>query len=75
MPIYEFRCKECGEVFEERRPMSRADDKAVCSSGHQATVRMLPVFASIGRAEASPLTACGSPSPGSCGSGCACQAN
>jgi putative FmdB family regulatory protein len=30
MPTYEFRCDTCGQVFEERRPLARAGEPAVC---------------------------------------------
>jgi putative FmdB family regulatory protein len=30
MPIYEYKCPQCGETFELRRPMSQATDPAQC---------------------------------------------
>lgn len=30
MPIYEYRCTECGEIFEDVRRVSRRDDMADC---------------------------------------------
>ncbi len=30
MPIYTYECEKCNEVFEEMRPISKADDKAYC---------------------------------------------
>jgi putative FmdB family regulatory protein len=73
MPLYEFRCRTCDEAFEVRRPMSEANDPATCSAGHDDSVRLLSVFASVGASSAGP-----SPSPaprmtgGGCGSGCGC---
>ncbi len=32
MPIYEYKCPQCGETFELRRPMSQATDPAQCPS-------------------------------------------
>lgn len=30
MPLYEYQCPSCGEVFEMRRPMSQASEPAPC---------------------------------------------
>ena len=30
MPIYEFRCKDCGNKFEVKLPMSKAGEKQNC---------------------------------------------
>lgn len=66
MPIYEFRCRECGTVFEAIRPVGDEGDGLRCpacgSSGHD---KQFSVFAasSPGRA------AEGCPSAASCGSG------
>ncbi len=48
VPLYEFKCKECDDTFEVRRPMSEASDPAVCPQGHDGAVRLLSVFASVG---------------------------
>jgi putative FmdB family regulatory protein len=66
--VYEYRCRSCDDVFEVRRPMSQADEPAVCPSGHDDAVRLLSVFAAVGAAESS---AAGAPA-GPCGGGCAC---
>ncbi len=31
MPIYEYRCKECSQIFELRRPYSEANEGATCT--------------------------------------------
>lgn len=68
MPLYEFKCRTCGNVFEERRPMAEAGDPATCPDGHDNAVRLLSVFASVGGASA---TAAPAPTGGSCcGGGC-----
>jgi putative FmdB family regulatory protein len=75
VPVYEFRCSTCHAVFDERRPMSDADAPATCPDGHGGARRLLPVFATPGRAVApAPMTGglCGAPVAGGCGSGCAC---
>lgn len=32
MPLYEFHCHDCGEVFTVRRPFAAAKDSAACPS-------------------------------------------
>ena len=72
MPVYEFRCSTCDALFDERRPMARADAPATCPDGHVGARRLLPVFATVGLAAAPPPGSCGAPVAGGCGSGCAC---
>ncbi|MQY29141.1 FmdB family zinc ribbon protein [Nocardia aurantia] len=69
MPTYAYRCRECTDTFELRRPMSEAGAPASCPDGHTDTVKLLTTFA---------LTGSGAPSPapaptgggGCCGGGC-----
>jgi putative FmdB family regulatory protein len=74
MPLYEFRCRTCDEPFEVRRPMSEANAPATCPAGHDDSVRLLSVFASVGAPSTSSSPA---PAPrmggGGCGSGCGCH--
>jgi len=75
MPIYEFRCSDCGRRFEARRPAEQSDAAApACPDGHTATRRILSVFATAGRSGSSDVAAEGafSDSAGGCGPGCAC---
>ena len=73
MPLYDFRCRECDEVFELRRSMAEADVPATCPAGHTSTVRLLPMFASTGRATAGSSASLPSgPPAGGCGAGCGC---
>ncbi|HEY2214668.1 MAG TPA: zinc ribbon domain-containing protein [Acidimicrobiales bacterium] len=65
MPVYDFRCRTCDTVFDERRPMADADEPAACPQGHMGAVRLLPIFATTGLAA--------QPSTGGCGGGCACH--
>lgn len=69
MPLYEFKCKTCDSVFEERRSMAEANSPATCPQGHDSTVRLLSVFASLG---ASASTSMPAPTSGGscCGGGC-----
>lgn len=70
VPTYEYRCLECDDRFELRRPVGEADHAATCPGGHVGARRLLSVFAAAGRA--------GAPSPsgggGCCGGGCGCGA-
>ncbi|MER3452897.1 MAG: FmdB family transcriptional regulator, partial [Chloroflexota bacterium] len=50
MPVYEYRCLDCGERFELMRPAADADAPASCPAGHGRAMRLLSVFASVGRA-------------------------
>lgn len=46
MPIYEYRCEDCGEVTEGLRSMSSADEPIACEHcGSQKTQRVQSVFA------------------------------
>jgi putative FmdB family regulatory protein len=72
VPLYDFRCRECGDTFEVRRPMAESDAPAECPSGHLDTVKLLPLVAVGGRAgaERSPTPAGGG--GGCCGGACGC---
>ena len=74
MPRYEYRCRTCDDTFELRRSMAEASDPATCANGHDDTVRLLSVFASVGASSGSSSPA-SAPAPrrgGGCGSGCGC---
>ncbi|HUC06257.1 MAG TPA: FmdB family zinc ribbon protein [Acidimicrobiales bacterium] len=73
MPTYEFRCTTCDAVFDERRTMAAADEPARCPRGHVGATRLLPVFATTGRADQPAGAMCGAPVAGGCGGGCACH--
>jgi putative FmdB family regulatory protein len=67
VPLYDYRCRTCDEVFEVRRSM--ADDAPVaCPSGHADTVKLLAFAAVGGRATPGPGGAY--PAPGAGGGGC-----
>ena len=52
MPLYEYRCGECGAKFELLRPMSQADAMATCPfCGSTETRRALSLFAARSRSE------------------------
>lgn len=70
VPTYEFRCRTCDARFELRRSMAEASDPASCPAGHDDTVRLLSVFASIS-ADRAPAAAAPS-GGGCCGGACGC---
>jgi len=45
MPLYEYRCQECGHEFEELVPFSAADDVACEKCGSKRTERLVSGFA------------------------------
>jgi|TARA_B100002003_G_C13608663_1_gene313160 putative FmdB family regulatory protein len=46
MPVYEYRCFECGAQFERRLPFSKADAKLPCPTcGKAHAEKMLSTFA------------------------------
>jgi len=72
--VYEFRCTTCDVRFEERRPMSGANEPATCPDGHAGAVRLLSVFASVGGTAASASAPAPTARPaGGCGGHCACH--
>src|SRR5215472_15541954 len=50
VPRYEYRCRACGDTFEQTRPMSQSGDPATCPQGHDDTVKLLSTVAVGGRA-------------------------
>ncbi|MGH3443064.1 MAG: FmdB family zinc ribbon protein [Nitriliruptorales bacterium] len=71
MPMYEYRCRACGETFEALRSQGEADAPVACCRGHEDTIRLLSLVARpAGTSEpaASGGGAC-------CAAGCACGKN
>jgi putative FmdB family regulatory protein len=57
MPMYEYRCEECGEVFEQLRPMAYADQGVVCPACESERVeRLLSTFVSASCASSGRFT-------------------
>ncbi|HTQ56433.1 MAG TPA: zinc ribbon domain-containing protein [Bryobacteraceae bacterium] len=49
MPLYEYRCENCGEQFEKLRRMSEADEGVECPRCESDEVeRLLSSFATAG---------------------------
>jgi putative FmdB family regulatory protein len=66
MPIYEYKCKKCGKLFEEL--VSRAGDKNMpcpeCKSSE--TQKQMSVFGALGASSGElPMPSCGSSCAGS----------
>jgi putative FmdB family regulatory protein len=66
MPLYEYRCKSCGESFEKMIRFSEADRSPTCPACQsQDTQKKISVFASHGSSSGQAVSSSGS----SCGSG------
>ena len=49
MPIFEFKCKRCGTVFESLCFRSSGEDKGACPScGSDDSEKLMSTFASVG---------------------------
>jgi putative FmdB family regulatory protein len=63
MPIYEYSCKNCGEVFEEFQSIGASNEKVNCPKcGTPRPERILSAFSSSG------VSSMGAVSGGGCGS-------
>ena len=76
VPLYDFRCRTCGDTFEVRRSMVDASAPADCPAGHADTVKLMPLVAVGGRADAG-AGSVAAPGPaagggGCCGGACGC---
>jgi len=66
MPLYEYRCKDCGHVFEKMVRFSEADRAPICPTCHsQETHKKVSAVASFGSSSGSAGFSSGS----SCGTG------
>jgi putative FmdB family regulatory protein len=63
MPIYEFRCSQCGNEFETLVFISREEAVSCTVCGSKETKKILSAFARTGL-EKSLGASCGSSSPG-----------
>ncbi len=67
MPLYEYRCKTCGHVFEKMMRWSEADRSPVCPNCQgQDTQKKMSHIASVGSGASNP-SGSGSSSCGSSG--------
>ena len=73
MPLYEYQCDRCGELFELLRPAARSDEAAGCPQCQQLGARRVPsAFATVTRGgngngrSAPSSSSCGSCAASSC---------
>lgn len=73
MPLFEYRCSNCGETFEELVPSLDRDAVTTCRHcGSPSVQRLLSTFAvqrasgALAAAEPGPCGACGAPQRGAC---------
>jgi len=68
MPIYEYRCRDCGHRFEVLQRLGQGADGLVCPGcGAEPVEKVFSTFAAAGANSAkSAATSCGAPG---CGSG------
>lgn len=74
MPIYEYRCTNCGLNFEKLRSMSEVDKETLCPACRSKAERLLSRFACFTKSEVgtsavggSSCSGCGGGSCSSCG--------
>ncbi|HAI11808.1 MAG TPA: zinc ribbon domain-containing protein [Phycisphaerales bacterium] len=75
MPVYEYRCHDCGHLTEELRTMSAADEPVVCGECQSKdTSRVQSVFSASGGSSTvpdccpvGPMTGGGCCGGGACG--------
>ncbi len=69
MPLYDFRCEECGARFERRLSFSQSDTAVACPTcASQQTRRLLSAVAVLGVGSSA-----GAAEGGGCGCGGACS--
>jgi len=64
MPVYEYRCPDCGLKFELLRPMSAATEPVPCKRCNNMARRVMSVFAAFSTGDG------GEPAPVAGSSGC-----
>lgn len=72
MPLYEYRCQDCGQRHDRRRSYQEADEPTPCPACHSVrSRRLLSIFAYTGgeRSSASSGGGCAGCSAGNC-AGC-----
>ena len=76
MPIYEYKCQECGKVFEELVSVGSERGFACpsCSSAKTTKIMSATGLISVSQGASAPSSPCGShcPSGGSCAMGGGC---
>ena len=71
MPIYEYRCADCGSKFDKRLSMAAADSPVNCPDCGAQARRLLSVFAAFRKAEGGQTVSVGGGCAGCSGGSCA----
>ncbi len=72
MPIYEYRCHNCGTQFEKMTTMAKADETPCKQCGSDDTERLLSVFGVSSSQKSSPCSDGACDLPPSCAGGQGC---
>ena len=73
MALYEYRCNDCGAVFDLLRPMAERHLAAVCPSCEsRESMPLISRVAAGARSDSGPSVAPQGSAGGCCGGGCAC---
>jgi len=73
MPLYEYRCPDCGTEFDALRDMSKADMSIECPKcGNEGARRLISLFSAVGdegvvTGSSSSCASCSSSSCATCG--------
>lgn len=71
MPIYEYRCPDCGAIFIKMRPMSQADAPVECERcGKPNAQRLLSRIAAVRRGDGAGVSSAGGGCAGCSASSC-----
>ena len=70
MPVYEYRCPECGATYEKLVRLSEPSDEATCPRCGARGKKLLSVFASPSRGSSEATVPSGGGGGGCCGGGC-----
>lgn len=71
MPIYEYRCADCGSKFDKRLSMAAAASQVNCPDCGAEARRQLSVFAAFRKAEGGQVASIGGGCAGCAGGSCA----
>ena len=76
MPLYEFRCADCGQIFDRLQPMG-SDAPACAACGSSEVNRLISLIGGLVGSSGSAGSSFGGGGGGGCGCGgaCACGRN
>ncbi|MBD3346422.1 MAG: zinc ribbon domain-containing protein [Chitinivibrionales bacterium] len=73
MPIYEYKCRDCGKSFEELVSLSQSDGITCPSCSSKNTEKQMSVFGTVSGNSPDMPCAASCPSADSCGKGSCCS--